>query len=131
MEAVTSVETFILIVHITLALIIIGLVLVQQGKGADAGASFGGGASQSVFGSQGSSNFLSRATGVFALMFFLTSLALAFYAQVKAENVADVGVPTQILDVAPQSVNDSDIPVINTPELDSNNTGDEPAIEGS
>lgn len=67
-----------LIIQILVALGIIGLVLVQHGKGADAGAAFGGGASGSVFGSKGSSNFLSRATAILATIFFVNSLVLAW-----------------------------------------------------
>ena len=68
----------IIVIHILLGLSIIGLVLMQHGKGADAGAAFGSGASGSVFGAQGSASFLSRTTAVFATLFFLTSLGLAF-----------------------------------------------------
>ncbi|OAI20790.1 preprotein translocase subunit SecG [Methylomonas koyamae] len=67
----------IIIIHIFLGIGIIGLVLMQQGKGADAGATFGGGASGSVFGAQGSASFLSRTTAIFATLFFMTSLGLA------------------------------------------------------
>jgi len=74
--------TIILIVHILAAMAIIGLVLLQHGKGADAGAAFGagaaGGVSGSVFGAQGSSNFLSRTTAILATVFFVTSLSLAY-----------------------------------------------------
>lgn len=62
------------------ALVMIGLVLVQHGKGADMGASFGSGASGSLFGATGSANFLSRSTAVCATVFFVATLALAFYA---------------------------------------------------
>ena len=71
-------EIVILILHIVAALGIVGLVLLQHGKGADVGAAFGSGASGSVFGAAGSANFLSRATAVLALVFFLTSLALTY-----------------------------------------------------
>jgi preprotein translocase subunit SecG len=67
-----------LIVQIIVALSIIGLVLIQHGKGADAGAAFGGGASGSVFGARGSGNFLSRSTAILATVFFANSLALAW-----------------------------------------------------
>ncbi|MCQ8119169.1 preprotein translocase subunit SecG [Methylomonas sp. MO1] len=67
----------IIIIHIFLGIGIVGLVLMQQGKGADAGATFGGGASGSVFGAQGSASFLSRTTAIFATLFFITSLGLA------------------------------------------------------
>ncbi|MBS98664.1 MAG: preprotein translocase subunit SecG [Oceanospirillaceae bacterium] len=88
-------ESLVLIVHVLLAAAIIALVLLQQGKGAEAGASFGGGASQTVFGSQGSSSVLGRATGALALGLFITSFALAVYAKQKAVNVDDAGIPAQ------------------------------------
>jgi len=69
-----------IIVHVVVALGIIGLVLLQHGKGADMGSGFGGGASGSLFGATGSANFLSRATAVLAALFFALSLALAYVA---------------------------------------------------
>src|SRR5690242_9595927 len=66
--------------HVLVALAIIGLVLLQHGKGADMGSGFGGGASSSLFGATGSANFLSRATAVLATLFFALSLALAYLA---------------------------------------------------
>lgn len=69
------------VVHILTALALVGLVLIQHGKGADAGASFGGGGSQTFFGSAGAGNFLTRATAVLAAVFMLTSLALAWQAR--------------------------------------------------
>ena len=71
------------IVHVLVALVIIGLVLLQHGKGADMGSGFGGGASSSLFGATGSANFLSRATAVLATVFFLTSLGLAYLATTR------------------------------------------------
>ncbi len=67
----------IIIGHVLVGLAVIGLVLIQHGKGADAGAAFGSGSSGTVFGAQGSASFLSRATGVLAAVFFSTSLGLA------------------------------------------------------
>jgi preprotein translocase subunit SecG len=67
-----------LTIHIVIAVMLIGLVLIQQGKGAQTGAAFGSGASTTVFGSQGSGNFLSRATGFLGAAFFIISLSLAF-----------------------------------------------------
>ncbi|MGH1431623.1 MAG: preprotein translocase subunit SecG [Neptuniibacter sp.] len=90
-------ETVILIVHVLLAAAIIGLILLQQGKGAEAGASFGAGASQTVFGSTGSGNFLSRMTAVVAAGIFATSFVLAIYAKNKAESVGDAGIPSAAL----------------------------------
>ena len=72
--------TLILVVHVLTALGIIGLVLLQHGKGADMGAAFGSGASGSLFGATGAANFLSRTTAVLAAVFFLTSLGLAYVA---------------------------------------------------
>jgi len=69
-----------IVAHVLVALAIIGLVLLQHGKGADMGSGFGGGASGSLFGATGSANFLSRMTAVLATMFFLLSLALAYVA---------------------------------------------------
>lgn len=72
-------QTLIVIVHILVSLALIVLVLLQQGKGAEAGAAFGSGASATVFGARGSSSFLSRATAVLAAIFFATSLSLAYF----------------------------------------------------
>ena len=75
--------TVIITAHVLVALAIIGLVLLQHGKGADMGSGFGGGSSGSLFGATGSANFLSRATAVLATVFFLTSLGLAYLATNK------------------------------------------------
>ena len=72
-----------IVLHVLVALGIIGLVLLQHGKGADMGSGFGGGASSSLFGATGSANFLSRTTAVLATLFFLLSLALAYVATKK------------------------------------------------
>jgi len=83
----------VIVIHILLGIGIIGLVLMQQGKGADAGAAFGSGASGSVFGAQGSASFLSRTTAIFASMFFVTSLGLAFlsgYQSKRSDIILDV-----------------------------------------
>jgi preprotein translocase subunit SecG len=77
-------ETLILILHVLAALCVIGLVLLQHGKGADMGAAFGSGSAGSLFGSSGSANFLSRTTGVLAAVFFLTSLGLTYVSSHKA-----------------------------------------------
>lgn len=82
--------SLVLTVHILVALAIVGLVLVQHGKGADMGAAFGSGASGSLFGSSGSANFMSRTTGVLAAVFFVTSLALAYVASSKPKTSGSV-----------------------------------------
>lgn len=93
--------TILTVIHILAALGIIGLVLIQHGKGADAGAAFGagaaGGASGSVFGAQGSGNFLSRSTAILATVFFVTSLSLAYMAQSAKDK------PTSLLESATQT----------------------------
>ena len=80
-------ETLIWIVHILAALGVVGLVLMQHGKGADMGAAFGSGASGSLFGATGSANFLSRATAIFAAVFFTTSLGLTYFSSHKSKPV--------------------------------------------
>jgi len=75
-----TLQSVLLVVQVLVAIGLIGIILIQHGKGADAGAAFGSGASSTVFGAQGSGNFLSRATSVLALVFLLNSLALAYIA---------------------------------------------------
>jgi preprotein translocase subunit SecG len=86
-------ETLVWIVHIIVAISVIGLVLLQHGKGADMGAAFGSGSSGSLFGATGSANFLSRTTAVLAALFFLTSLGLAYFGLQQHK-------PTSVLDRA-------------------------------
>jgi preprotein translocase subunit SecG len=89
-------QTLAVVFHVLLAFAIIGIVLLQRGKGADAGAGFGAGASGTVFGARGSANFLSRTTAVLATLFFLTSLGLTYlFSQQKA--------PTSVVDTVQQS----------------------------
>jgi preprotein translocase subunit SecG len=78
------------VVHVLMALAIIGLVLLQHGKGADMGSGFGGGASGSLFGATGSANFLSRTTAVLAALFFVLSLALAYFATQRPAETGSV-----------------------------------------
>ena len=80
-------QTVVLIAHTIIALLIIILVLLQRGKGADAGAAFGAGASGTVFGARGSSNFFSRATAIMATVFFASSLALAYMSSQRAGSI--------------------------------------------
>ncbi|WP_100638162.1 preprotein translocase subunit SecG [Marinobacter salexigens] len=87
-------ETLVVVVHVVIAVALVGLVLIQQGKGADAGAAFGGGASQTVFGSQGSGSFLTRVTTLLAVVFFVTSFSLAVFAKQRAEVAGEAGIPT-------------------------------------
>jgi preprotein translocase subunit SecG len=89
--------TILVIVHITVALILIGVVLIQRGQGADMGASFGGGGAQTLFGSRGSGSFLGKLTGGLAAVFMLTSLSLAFFTQQQTGSVVEKNLaqPTQ------------------------------------
>jgi preprotein translocase subunit SecG len=86
----------IVVVQVLSALIIIGLVLLQHGKGADMGAAFGSGASGSLFGATGSSNFMSKSTGVAAAVFFASTLALAYFGTKHAGPAAGAGVMERI-----------------------------------
>lgn len=86
-------EQLILIVHVLAAIAIIGLILLQQGKGSDMGASFGAGASQTLFGSSGSGNALTRGTAILATLFFATSFGLAVVAKNKAVSSGDIDLP--------------------------------------
>ncbi|OUR64595.1 preprotein translocase subunit SecG [Methylophaga sp. 42_25_T18] len=89
-------DAIILVVHVMVSLLLVGLILIQHGKGADAGAAAlggggggGGGASSSLFGSQGSASFLSRTSAILAAVFFATSLSLAYFSG-KAERIESV-----------------------------------------
>jgi len=105
-------ETAVVVIHLLMALGLIVLVLMQQGKGAEAGASFGAGASGTVFGSQGSATFLSRFTAILAAVFFATSLGLAYFAKNHALSLREVGLPTQPVQQAPQPKQDgNDVPL--------------------
>ena len=105
-------DKVILVIHVLTALAIIGLILLQQGKGAEAGASFGAGASQTVFGSQGSGNFFTRATAILAAIFFVTSFGLAVLAKQQAAVTATAGMPV-VDESIPAVVEEPEIPVMN------------------
>jgi len=122
-----------LAIHVLAAIAIVVLVLLQQGKGADMGAAFGGGGSQTVFGSQGSANFLSRTTALLAAVFFFTSLSLAY---IYGHSAAPSSVTEQVVeepagDAAPATdtptapdtsggASESDIPA--APDVDQDST---------
>ncbi len=107
------IETVVVIIHLLVAIALVALVLMQQGKGAETGASFGSGASGTVFGSQGSATFLSRLTGILAAVFFLTSLGLAYYAANYAAVARDGGLPDPALRSQPAApVSSDDLPAL-------------------
>lgn len=78
-------QTILVVFHLFLSLALVGLILIQHGKGADMGAAFGSGASATVFGARGSASFLSRTTAALATLFFLSSMALAYFASQSTE----------------------------------------------
>ena len=90
-------EQLILVVYVLLSAAMVGLILLQQGKGADMGASFGSGASQTVFGSAGSGNVLTRSTAILATAFFLASVGLAVMAKHRAEGLQEGVIPVPAL----------------------------------
>ncbi|STX30091.1 protein-export membrane protein secG (preprotein translocase subunit) [Legionella beliardensis] len=95
----------ILMIHVLVSLVLIGLVLIQHGKGADIGAAFGSGASNTVFGSQGTGSFLFKLTGGLALTFFITSLTLSYLVSTQYQKAAQQAIPQQT------SVPETKIPV--------------------
>jgi preprotein translocase subunit SecG len=103
-------ENFILIFHFLVAVFLIGLILVQQGKGAEAGASFGAGGSQTVFGSGGSWNFFSRMTAILSTIFFVTSVSLAVIA--KNKTVVDADLLPEMEVIPFDSAIDRDVPAL-------------------
>lgn len=98
--------TALLVIDVIVSLGLIGLILLQHGKGADVGAAFGSGASQTVFGSQGSGSFLTRSTAVLAIIFFIVSLALAYLSGQgpRSKSVVDTVAPPQTLPQKPFSM---------------------------
>ena len=111
-------EMLILVVHVIAALGIIGLVLLQHGKGADMGAAFGSGSSGSVFGASGSANFLSRTTAVLAAVFFISSIGLTVVLSKKTEHKGVMAQPVEPspslpaqIPVPPAQVPASNVPV--------------------
>jgi len=109
-------HTILLVTHIIVAVALIGLVLIQHGKGADMGAAFGSGASGTVFGARGSSSFLTRVTAVLATAFFVISLTLAYMAGRTGEekSVADQTPAAQVQSAVPEPAQGpaSDVPVL-------------------
>src|SRR4051812_6749244 len=120
-----SIYSLVVAIQVCMALVIIGLVLVQHGKGADMGAAFGSGASGSLFGATGSSSFLSKATGLAATLFFCATLALAYLGNSRTAPASGV------MDNLP-------IPKVTAPETipptsatDTKKVAEQPAVEGN
>ena len=126
-------ETIVVVVHVIVAIGIVGLVLLQQGKGADAGASFGGGASQTVFGASGTGNFLVRATTVGATIFFITSLSLAVFAKNQSSlgGAANSPLANEALLQEAATPVVSDVPQLDLAPVQSSDADDVPGLPGS
>lgn len=121
-------ENIILLIHVLVALAITGLILLQQGKGAEMGASFGSGASQTLFGASGSGNFFAKATAVLAFVFFVTSFSLAVFAKQNANLGGDEGLPT--LEEVPAELElideEGDLPAVDDlPEVGDSSSADD------
>ncbi len=124
-------QTALLAAHVIITIALIGLILIQRGKGADVGAAFGSGASQTVFGSQGSASFLTRTTAALATLFFLTSLTLAYFSTQSTDesSVTDLIAPSSVMEMPlPETDSPTDVPLI--PSHESASASDEaPAVD--
>ncbi len=111
--------SILIVAQVIISIALITLVLLQQGKGADAGAAFGSGASSTVFGSRGSANFLSRSTAILAALFFFNSLGMAYMIsnQPTAQSVVDQALIQESQDVQAEPIK-QDIPVSDIPADD-------------
>lgn len=127
------ITTVVLLIHVFLALGLIGLILLQHGKGADAGAAFGSGASSTMFGAQGSASFMSRATKWLAILFFITSGSLAYLSQGVTESTSDSIMDAPVEQTAPaMDEEDADLPpVMKAVDDDAaqEESDDEPAVD--
>ena len=118
-------QTILIVFHLFLSIGLVGLILIQHGKGADAGAAFGSGASATVFGASGSANFLSRTTAVMAVLFFLTSMALAWFAMQTAR---EQGLMIQEEQVQPLG---SEVPMLEEPQAGAPAVPEMPAVNAT
>lgn len=118
-----NIQTVLFVIQILVAVSLIGLILIQHGKGADAGAAFGSGASSTVFGSQGSGNFLTKSTTALAIIFLANSLLLGYLAAQSVRQQTSVMEQEEVVIVEEQAVKDSvesdlpEIPLSDVPEL--------------
>jgi preprotein translocase subunit SecG len=119
--------TVVLAIQMLAALGMIGLILIQHGKGADMGAAFGSGASGSLFGASGSANFLSRTTAVLAGVFFVCTLALAYFGNLRAPESGSVLERAVVAPAAPAASGAALIPGTAAPAAGANNTAATPA----
>ena len=123
--------TLLLILHVVVAVAVIVLVLLQHGKGADMGAAFGSGSSGSLFGATGSANFLSRATAVLAAFFFISSLALTWFAT-NRPTAAGSGVMGTMKESAPaKDTPKSDVPRSDVPKTEGSRPDEAPKADAT
>jgi preprotein translocase subunit SecG len=126
-------EQIILVAHLLIALAIIGLIMLQQGKGADMGASFGSGGAQTLFGSDGSGSVLTKATALLAVLFFASSFGLALLVNQKSTAVdgLDLAIPvaTEVQETAPAV--DDELPQMDAvaPEITGSTEDDLPVLD--
>lgn len=125
-----TIQKVALIIHTVIALGIIALVLLQRGKGADAGAAFGAGASGTVFGARGSSSFFSRATAVLATAFFASSLTLAYLSSQRSDAPESLleGAPAVEAEIDEAPVTSDELPVSDMPSLEPAEGSSEPPV---
>ncbi len=118
-------DTLILVAYVLLSISIISLILLQRGKGAETGSSFGAGASQTIFGSQGKGDVLSRTTAILATLFFVTSIGLYMLAKQQSDPKESVIQQGVLEEVQQNQDNNGDIPATNPQDSTSENTSGE------
>lgn len=132
-------EQIIIVAHVVVAVVIIAFILLQQGKGAEMGASFGGGSSQSVFGAQGGGNLLTKWTAILVTIFLATSLSLAYFAHQKSEALFDVQInqravedsfalPVKEGEVGAKQNEQNDVPQVDVPAAPAESNQDVPTV---
>ena len=124
-----NINSILLVIQVLLSISLIVLILMQHGKGADAGAAFGSGASATVFGARGSGNFMTRATTMIAILFFIVCLALAYFSSNRAQPDSVTGsVMSQELEQSPALGADDDLPPVDGTAADEQES-DLPPVE--
>ncbi|MDG1682975.1 MAG: preprotein translocase subunit SecG [Luminiphilus sp.] len=123
-------EQITLMVHLLVALALIGLILLQRGKGSDIGASFGAGASQTLFGSAGSGNALTRMTAWLSAIFFASSFGLAVIADNRTADEDDLGFDVPDSEIVVEQVQNGDMPTAEFEPLAGGASDDAPVLDG-
>ena len=123
-------EQITLMVHLLVALALIGLILLQRGKGSDIGASFGAGASQTLFGSAGSGNALTRMTAWLSAIFFASSFGLAVIADNRTADEDDLGFDVPDSEIVAEQMENGDMPTAEFEPLTGGASDDAPVLDG-